>query len=67
MTQSDQVSKELKNGSITDLKAYKKYGIRRLSSIIHRLRRKGIKIKTTLVKSKDRFGKACQYAKYSLK
>lgn len=50
-TQSEAVLQFLKKkGSITDLQAFKLFGIRRLSSIIHRLRSKKLvyEKKTTL-------------------
>lgn len=61
MTQKQQVAQHLKQyGSITDMRAFMSYKIRRLSSIIMRLRRSGIEIETELVGEK-------RYAKYILK
>lgn len=54
-----------KKGSITSQQAFKG-GITRLSAIILRLRRNGLKIKTNMISGKDRFGSKCQYAKYTL-
>ena len=45
MSQAQAIEKHLKYGnSLTGLEAIKKFGVYRLSSVIHRLRKKGLKI-----------------------
>lgn len=53
-------------GSITSIEAIELYGITRLASIIHRLRRRGYDIETIDCVGKTRFGDTCRYAKYVL-
>lgn len=54
------------NGSITSMEAFSKYGITRLSSIVYKLRRKGIQIDSVPCTAKNRYGNICNYAKYIL-
>ena len=53
-------------GSITSLEAIDKYGATRLASIIFNLRKRGYDISTNMEVTKDRYGNACQYARYRL-
>ena len=64
-----EVVKYLQKGkSITPAQAFDRFGTTSLKRVIYDLRRQGMKrIKTTLVKSKTRFGMTCTFAKYSLK
>jgi hypothetical protein len=62
MTKKDQVKKHLESGfSITGIYAWKKFGLYRLSRIIELLRKDGLPIKTTIIRSGD-----SSYAKYYL-
>lgn len=65
MTKIEMVSDHLKKfGSITPSEAREKYGSDRLSSIINKLRDRGMNIRTELVSGKDRFGNDVHFAKY---
>ena len=65
-TQVEMVKGHLEEfGSITDLEAYKEYGIRRLSDVIFRLRKSMI-ISTVMVHEKNRFGIPIKFGKYVL-
>lgn len=52
------------HGSITSMEAIKLFGATRLSSIIHRLRKRGYDIETLMVEGTDRYGNYMQYGKY---
>lgn len=54
------------NGSITSFEAFTEWGITRLASIIHKLRRFN-KIETTRCVKVNRFGHIVSFAKYELK
>lgn len=65
MTQKQQVLNYIDRfGSITQLEAIRDLGIMRLASRVSDLKRDGHKIKKTMVKNKNRFGKTIHYAKY---
>lgn len=65
MTQKEMVIQYITDfGSITPLEALADLGIMRLASRVSDLKRDGHKIKKTMVKSKNRFGKIIHYAKY---
>lgn len=65
MTQKQQVLNYIDRfGSITQLEAIRDLGIMRLASRVSDLKRDGHKIKKTMVKNKNRFGKIIHYAKY---
>lgn len=67
MTHIERVLKHLnKKGSITSMDAFKRYGITRLSSIIHTLRNK-YDIETVEEVSKNRYGENTRYARYYFK
>lgn len=52
MTRTGEILQHLRRtGSITPLQALEKYHVYRLSSVIHRLRKEGWKIKTVMVKA----------------
>lgn len=52
-----------KYGKITDLQCLNRYGGRRLSAVIHRLRRSGMNIETVM---KDQKNSPNKYAEYRL-
>lgn len=57
-----------RNGSITSIEAMKKYGITRLGSVIHILRRKeDYNILSKNETSKNRYGRKVTYSRYFLK
>lgn len=67
MTQNERIMKHLEqHGSITPLEAMQEYGIMRLASRISDLRKTGCEIIKTTETSKNRFGEATHYARYSL-
>lgn len=67
MTQTEMIADHLKKyGKISDLTAFGKYGIRRLSARIYDLRAGGLKIRSENTKSKNRYGKTIRYATYIL-
>ena len=53
------------NDSLTSLEAFKRWHITRLSSIIHRLRKRGYNISTTM-KTSNESGYSSTYAVYKL-
>lgn len=62
ITQTENIVNHLrKKGSITPLKAWEAYGCYRLSSVINRLRKKGLQIITEIIRRKDSI-----HAKYKL-
>lgn len=67
-TQCDRILRHLKEyGSITDLEAYSEYGIRRLASRIHDLKKRGVDIVLETVTGKNRYGEATHFSVYRLK
>lgn len=54
-------------GCITSWRAIAEFGLTRLSSTIHRLRRAGYPIETEIVTGKNRYGDKITYAKYTLR
>jgi len=67
-TQYDDVINHLKTyGSITSRQAFIRYGITRLSAVIHVLKyKRGYNIKSELESSKNRRGATCTYSVYKL-
>ena len=66
-TQKDEVLRYLEeNGSITSVQAFSELHITRLSSIIHRLRQKGLQIHSEMVDTTNIYSRRVQYAKYVL-
>ena len=67
MTQGEKVMRYMEQyGSITQLDALREFGCMRLASRISDLRRGGIRIKSEMVKAKNRFGEPISFARYSL-
>lgn len=54
----------IKNGTITSMEAFEKFGVTRLSAIIFDLRRKGYGIFTNMIETTNRFGQTLKYARY---
>lgn len=52
---------------ITSMQAFKMFGVTRLASIIHELRKKGYEIATVLEDGKNRYGGFMRYARYVIK
>ena len=52
-------------GSITPMEAYSDLGITKLATRISEMRREGTEFKIETIKSKNRYGKATRYARYS--
>lgn len=52
---------------LTSMEAFEKWGITRLSAIIHDFRKAGYDIDTVLIQSTTRFGETTQYGRYILK
>jgi hypothetical protein len=64
-TQRQMVMYHLQNDSyITSIEAFRDYGITRLSSIIHNLRKEGYEIVSIPITTTNRFGNAVVYSKY---
>ena len=49
---------------ITDEVAHEKFGVNRMGSVIHDLRKAGHIIETVMVSTKNRYGNNCRYGKY---
>lgn len=65
--QRSAVLNELKAGNeVTSKTMWEKYGITRLSGIIHSLRCMGYVIHTIMIDGKTRFGDSTKFAKYVL-
>lgn len=65
MTQCEMILEALQNGgSITNVEAVEKYGIARLASRIHDLKRKGYKISSKWVEGKNRRGDKCRFKRF---
>lgn len=67
MTQIEAVKQHLLSGkTITSMEAFELYGCTRLADKVFRLRKQGYDIDCQEVVSKNRYGRPCTYAKYSL-
>lgn len=67
MTQKEQILRHLNDyGSITQLEAFRDYGIMRLASRINDIRRDGVNITVAMERTKNRYGEPVSYARYSL-
>jgi len=67
-TQTEEVLAHLiKNGSITSLEAFKRFGCTRLSAMIYKYRARGYEIETRSKVEKNRYGNTTTYAVYILK
>lgn len=65
-TQNERIMRHLAMfGSITAAEAMKEYGIMRLASRIHELKRDGVAIVKETRKAKNRFGEPVSFAVYS--
>lgn len=65
--QRNAILNHLRNvGAITSMEAFNRYGVTRLSAIIHDLRDMGFPIHTIMIDGKTRFGDSTKYAKYIL-
>ena len=53
-------------GSITPMEAFADLGITKLATRISEMRKDGMQFKIEMVKTKNRYKKTVQYAKYSL-
>ena len=51
-------------GNITSMEAFNLYGCTRLSSVIFKLRKRGMDIKTVECYGRNRYNNATRYAKY---
>lgn len=66
-TQCEKIIRHLKTfGSISSLEAITEYGILRLASRIHDLKRQGYNIVSEVKASKNRFGERISYKVYRL-
>jgi hypothetical protein len=63
-TQEETILKHLKRSSITQLKAYERYGIFRLAAVIYKLRQKGHVILSEEKMVKNRTGSKSRIAVY---
>lgn len=67
MTQKDRILRHLHDyGSITQLEAFRDYGIMRLASRINDIRRDGVNITVVMERTKNRYGEPVSCARYSL-
>lgn len=67
MKQTEKIIRHLKDyGAITSLEAVQEYGIMRLASRIHDLRRLGYPVISTTVSGKNRYGEKISYTVYTL-
>lgn len=67
MTQQEMILYHIENyGSISPLEAMKFYGIMRLASRIHDLKKQGYEFKRETITAKNRFGEPMRYTRYSL-
>lgn len=65
MTQNERIERHLKLfGKITSAEAMQEYGIMRLASRIHELKKMGLPIEKEMRKSMNRFGEPVTYAEY---
>lgn len=67
MTQKEMVLQYIQDfGSITSLDAFREFGITRLADVVYKLKNDGHDITTTMETSKNRYGKAVHYGRYSI-
>tara|TARA_R110000751_G_scaffold238307_3_gene339162 strand:- start:2191 stop:2466 length:276 start_codon:yes stop_codon:yes gene_type:complete len=65
-TQREMIMYHLQKDSyITSIEAFSDYGITRLSSIIHTLRKEGYEIVSIPITTTNRFGNSVNYSRYS--
>lgn len=66
MTQKELVLQYIEDfGSITPMEAFSDLGITKLATRISEMKKDGMQFKIETVKSKNRYGKATHYARYS--
>lgn len=66
-TQTRRIREYLESGrTLTSKDAWEKWGVTRLSAIIHNLRRQGLSIMTTDEEAYNRYGEKVRYGRYSL-
>ena len=53
------------NGSITPMEAFAEFGITKLATRISEMRKDGMEFHIETIKTKNRYGKAVSFAKYS--
>ncbi len=67
LTQKQKVLRHLKEiGAITPVQAFFDYSVMRLAAIVFILKDEGYNIKTTILKSENKFGEPVRYAQYKL-
>ena len=67
MTQCEKILRHLREiGVITPMEAMAQYGIMRLASRIHDLKKQGYVFNREVVTTKNRFGEPVRYMRYSL-
>ena len=67
MTQCEDILEYLReNGSITPMEAMQEFGCMRLAARITDLRERGVKIRRTMAKARNRKGQPVAFAKYVL-
>lgn len=68
LSQRDDIIRHLMTeGSITAWEAIKEYGLTRLSAVIYELRKKGWRIESEMVTSKNRYGNPVTFVRYHFK
>lgn len=67
ITKSDKIRRDLLNGrAMTAMDAWTDYGMSRMSSLIYHMRQAEIPVQTEMITVKDRDGKDCTVARYSV-
>lgn len=67
MTQEERIIRHIEDyGSISSLEAVTEYGIMRLASRVHDLKRKGYAIVAENESGKNRYGEPCHWTRYKL-
>ena len=66
MTQNQRIELALKKGPLTRIQAFQRFGCCNLWARVAELRKRGLKIRSTRVTVRNRFGQACHVARYSL-
>lgn len=67
MNQCERIVRHLSDyGSITSAEAMSEYGIYRLASRIHDLRKAGFEITSETVAAKNRYGEPTRFTKYTI-
>lgn len=67
LTQKEMILQYIRDfGSITPIDAFRDLGITKLATRVSEMKRDGIQFNTVTEKSKNRYGKTCWYARYTL-